>query len=98
MLFRSLKIKLKDNKYNDYFITILEDANMINVLHNKKEDKIEWNYNYINDFLEVNVYKNEILINSFYKNKNVINCNINNCDKNERLINEFYNLISEISN
>lgn len=93
-----LKIKLKDNKYNDYFITILEDANMINVLHNKKEDKIEWNYNYINDFLEVNVYKNEILINSFYKNKNVINCNINNCDKNERLINEFYNLISEISN
>lgn len=95
-----IKEKIKGNiyKYNNHYITIFDEANIINMLYDNKKEKVEWNYNVINDALDVNVYINNTLINSFYKNNKEIKCNIDNCDKNADLIKEFYDLMAAIMN
>lgn len=94
------KIKEKvshNNIYQNYVITVVEEANLINVFLDNQEEKIEWNYFYIHDSLTVSSYKNNILINSFYKSNDGLFCNIKNCSKKEDLINEFYDLMDAIS-
>lgn len=95
---KKIKEKVKYNSlYQNYVIAVIEEANLINVFLDSQEEKIEWNYNNTHDFLDIKIYKNDKLINSFYKNNDGLFCNIENCTKKEALIDEFYDLMNTIS-
>lgn len=95
---KKIKEKIKNNNiYQNYVINVVEEANLINVFLDSQEEKIEWNYYNTNDFLDVKIYKDNQLINSFYKSNDELFCNIQNCTKKEKLVDEFYDLMSTIS-
>jgi len=98
------KIKSKfNNNENVYYyieeekeITYFEDMNIINIIIRNGDYKEEWNYFLDSDSVNYNEYKNDVEINSFSYSENDYLCLMEKCKNEEKKVEMFFNIISEI--
>ena len=70
--------------------------NIINIIIRNGDYKEEWNYFLDSDSVNYNEYKNDVEINSFSYSENDYLCLMEKCKNEEKKVEMFFNIISEI--
>lgn len=94
------KFKYENNVYSfaakDLKYTYLKDFHLINLIQKSKDISREWRYNINFQTCEYLEYDSEGIINNYVYKDGLIECNIDNCDKNEDNIKFFFDKLSSI--
>ncbi len=84
------------NKNKNLTFTYMEDIELLHICYEKDKITKYWQYNLSTHNLNFEEYKNSKLTNDFSYYKNKIECNIEKCNNEKEIINEFNSLYNSL--